>query len=98
MVIFDGVREVSFVDRPPTREIYVGTRYRLRVKKHDIDGAIATYLTQGALDFLEQEPATFDGLEEIRLIAGYGWDTRPPRIERPGDTEGEQCNDGTQDR
>ncbi len=143
VVIFDGVREVSFVDRPPTRELFVGTRYRLRVKKHDIDGAIATYLTQGALDFLEQEPATLDGLEEIRLIAGYGWDPelreigaavislrdghdkviwkheldeptggvtttttpiwpptgpRPPRIERSGDTEGGQRNDGTQDR
>ncbi len=72
--IFDGVREVSFVDRPPTRELYVGTRYRMRVKKHDIEGGISTFLTQGALDFLEQEPATLDGLEEIRLIAGYGWD------------------------
>lgn len=72
--IFDGTREVSFVDRPPTRELYVGTRYRLRVKKHDIEGAISTYLTQGALDFLEQEPMTLDGLEEIRLIAGYRWD------------------------
>lgn len=72
--IFDGAREVSLVDRPPTRELYVGTRYRLRVKKHDIEGAISTYLTQGALDFLEQEPMTLDGLEEIRLIAGYRWD------------------------
>ncbi|MGH3616012.1 MAG: hypothetical protein ACRDRK_26155 [Pseudonocardia sp.] len=131
------------MDRPPTRELYVGTRYRLRVKKHDIDGAIATFLTQGALDFLEQEPATLDGLDEVRLIAGYGWDPelrevgaavislrdghdkviwkheldeptggvtatttpilpptgpRPPRIERAGDTESEQSNDGTQDR
>jgi hypothetical protein len=72
--IFDGISEVSFVDQPPTRELYVGTRYRLRVKKHDIEGGISTFLTQGALDFLEQEPATLDGLEEIRLIAGYRWD------------------------
>jgi len=143
VAIFDLVREVSFVDRPPTRELYVGIRYRLRVKKHDIDGAIATFLTQGALDFLEQEPATLDGLEEVRLIAGYGWDPelreigaavislrdghnkviwmheldeptggvtgtttpilpptvpRPPRIERPGASEGEQRNDGAQDQ
>lgn len=35
---------------------------------------MSTYLTQGALDFLEQEPATLDGLEEVRLIAGYRWD------------------------
>lgn len=72
--IFEGVREVSFVDRPPTGELFVGIRYRLRVKKHDIEGAISTYLTQGALDFLEQEPMTLEGLEEIRLIAGYRWD------------------------
>jgi hypothetical protein len=72
--VFDGVAEVSFVDSPPTRELYVGTRYRLRVKKHDIEGRVSTYLTQGALDFLEQEPTTLDGLEEVRLIAGYRWD------------------------
>ena len=72
--IFDGISGVSFVDQPPKREIYVGTRYRLRVKKHDIEGRVSTYLTQGALDFLEQEPPTLDGLEEIRLIAGYRWD------------------------
>lgn len=53
----------------------VGTRYRLRVKKHDINGQVSTYLTQGALDFMEQEPAqTLDGLDEVRLIAGYRWD------------------------
>jgi hypothetical protein len=74
MRIFDLIPEVSFVDQPPTRELYVGTRYRLRVKKHDIEGRVSTYLTQGALDFLEQEPATLDGLEEVRLIAGYRWD------------------------
>ncbi|MGI9000221.1 MAG: hypothetical protein ACR2GH_00985 [Pseudonocardia sp.] len=72
--IFDGVPEVSSVDQPPTRELYVGTRYRLRVKKHDVEGGVSTFLTQGALDFLEQEPVTLDGLEEIRLIAGYRWD------------------------
>lgn len=73
--IFDGVPEVSFVDQPPLRELWVGTRYRLRVKKHDIDGQISTYLTQGALDFMEQEPAqTLNGLDEVRLIAGYRWD------------------------
>jgi hypothetical protein len=74
VTIFDGAPEVSFLDQPPTRELFVGTRYRLRVKKHDIDGAISTFLTQGALDFLEQEPEVLDGFEEIRLIAGYRWD------------------------
>ncbi|HEY4003940.1 MAG TPA: hypothetical protein VGM60_01965, partial [Pseudonocardia sp.] len=72
--IFDQVENVSFVDRLPRRELYVGTRYRMRVKKHDLEGAVSTVLTQGALDFLEQEQPTLDGLEEIRLIAGYRWD------------------------
>lgn len=72
--IFEAVPGVSFVDQPPTRELHVGVRYRLRVKKHDIEGHVSTYLTQGALDFLEQESATVEGLEEVRLIAGYRWD------------------------
>lgn len=47
----------------------------MRVKKHDIDSQISTYLTQGALAFMEQEPAqTLDGLDEVRLIAGYRGD------------------------
>jgi len=79
--IFDGVAGVSFIDSPPTREFYVGTRYRLRVKKHDIEGRVSTCLTQGALGFLEQEPATFDGLEEVRLIAGYRWDPKGDRCD-----------------
>ncbi|MGH3698034.1 MAG: hypothetical protein ACRDQY_00905 [Pseudonocardiaceae bacterium] len=28
-----------------------------------------TFLTQGALDFLEQEVATLDGLEEVRVVS-----------------------------
>lgn len=72
--IFDSVPEVVFVDRPPIRELRVGIRYRLQVKKHDIDGLVSTYPTPRALAFFEQEPPTLDGFEEIRLIAGYRWD------------------------
>jgi len=71
--IFEDLDGVTLVDRLPLREISVGIRYRLRVKKHDLDGKVSTYLTQGALDFLEQDPPTLDGLEEVRLIAGYRW-------------------------
>jgi hypothetical protein len=46
----------------------------LRVKKHDIEGNVSTYPTQGALDFLEQEQLHLEGMEEVRLIAGYRWD------------------------
>lgn len=72
--LFDGVSEVSFVDQPPLRELYVGLRYRLRWKKHDLSDRVATYPTQTAIEFLEQDPPTLDGMEEIRLVAGYRWD------------------------
>lgn len=71
--IFDDLDGVTLVDRLPLREIAVGLRYRLRVKKHDVDGKVSTVLTQGALDFLEQDPPTLEGLDEVRLIAGYRW-------------------------
>ena len=71
--IFDGVHEVSFVDAMPTREVWVGTRYRLRVKKHDADGRITTYPTQGALDFYTQNAWRLDGLDEVHLAVGYRW-------------------------
>ena len=71
--IFDAVDDVALADRPPVREISVGIKYRLRVKKHDLEGRVSTYLTQGALDFLEQEPQTLEGMDEVRLIAGYRW-------------------------
>lgn len=78
--VFDLVPGVSFVDQPPLREIYIGSRYRLRVKKHDAEGRVSTYLTQGALDFLEQEPPTLDGLEQVRLVTGYRWDAELRQI------------------
>lgn len=68
------IPEVSIVDREPRREIFVGTRYRLRVKRHHADGAISTYLTESALQFLAQRHPTFEGLEEIHLVAGYLWE------------------------
>jgi hypothetical protein len=74
-VLLDGVAEVGLVDVGPTREIYVGTRYRLRAKRHGEDGNVSTYPTQGATDFLFQDPIqlTLEGMEEIRLICGYTW-------------------------
>lgn len=71
---FDDVVEVDVVDRPPLREMFVGTRYRLRFKKHDVEDRVTTYPTQTALAFLEQDSATLDGLEEVCLVAGYRWD------------------------
>jgi len=69
----DGVPGVQIRDDEPHREIFVGLGYRLRVKRHHVDGNVSTYPTEGALAFFVQEP-TLDGLEEIRLAVGYEWD------------------------
>jgi hypothetical protein len=66
------VPEVSFVDKGPTRELYVGTRYRLRAKRHSEDGAVSGYDTQTALEFWLQDQA-LPGLEQVKLIVGYVW-------------------------
>lgn len=70
--ILQDVPEVTFVDRPPTRELYVGTRYRLRAKRHAEDGAVSSYDTQSALEFWLQDQ-TLPGLEQVKLIVGYVW-------------------------
>lgn len=75
LVQIEGIEEVSIVDREPTREVYVGTNYRVRVKRHHSDGLVSTYPTQTALDFLGQGGTLpIPTLEEISLIAGYEWD------------------------
>jgi len=75
LVQVEGIGEVSIVDREPTREVYVGTKYRVRVKRHHTDGLVCTYPTQTALDFLGQGGTLpIPTLEEISLIAGYEWD------------------------
>lgn len=71
----DGIDDVSVVDQEPTRELYVGITYRLRVKRHHIDGQVNTYPTQSALDFLGQGGTMpIPTMEEVNLIAGYEWD------------------------
>jgi hypothetical protein len=71
-----GVAGVSFVDKEPIRDIWVGINYQLRIKRHHWDGRVSTYPTQAALDFLAQPETqeTLEGLGEVHLIAGYSWD------------------------
>jgi hypothetical protein len=72
---FDGQSDVALSDREPTREITVGINYRLRVKRHRVDGKVRSYATQTALEFYAQgAQEAFPGMEEVRLIAGYEWD------------------------
>ena len=72
----DEVPGLTLSDKEPLREITYKTRFRIRVKRHHDAARVSTYLTQSALEFMEQEAAevTFEGLEEIRLITGYDWD------------------------
>lgn len=73
--LLDPVDSVAVVDKEPTREFGVGINYRLRVKRHHDDGAVSTYPTLGAVEFMAQEPQlSIDGMESVHLIAGYYWD------------------------
>lgn len=69
--------DVVIVDKGPVREITVAGTYRVRIKRHDRKGRVSTYPTQTALDFLSQpsEQLVLDGLAQIRLIAGYQWNS-----------------------
>lgn len=66
---------VTVVDREPIREIGVSWRFRLRVKRHHPTGSVSMYPTQAALEFMIQDQPSLEGLEEIRLITGYLWDS-----------------------
>lgn len=72
----DDVEHISFVDSGPTREIYVRADFRFRIKRHSLTGAIRSYPTQSALDFITQEPDLFSllGIHTLNLTAGYEWD------------------------
>jgi hypothetical protein len=70
----EGLDGVGVVDREPTRELWVGPNYRLRIKRHRLSGDIRTFPTPGAALFLLQPQPTLDGLDEVHLVAGYEWD------------------------
>ncbi|MGH9211145.1 MAG: hypothetical protein ACRD2C_10730 [Acidimicrobiales bacterium] len=60
-----------------TREVIVRSRYRIRLKRHHLAGSVSSYPTQTALDFYEEPVVvqlSLDGLDEVRLVAGYEWD------------------------
>jgi hypothetical protein len=66
--------DVIVVDKEPLREVCVGVRYRIRIKRHQQDGSVSTYPTQTALEFLTQDGQTaLSGLEEVKLVGGYSW-------------------------
>jgi hypothetical protein len=69
----DGVPGMNLVESGVTREIGLGVNYRLRFKRHDELGLVASYPTPTFLEFASQPSDQLPGLEETRLIVGYEW-------------------------
>lgn len=71
-VIFDEHPDISIFDNGVTREILIGTKYRVRAKRHDEDMKTRNYPTQEALAFSVQ-PTLDISLEQFSLTFGYVW-------------------------
>ena len=74
--LLDSIDDVVCYEKGPFREVIVKDRYRMRVKRHRPPASVSTYLTQGAIDFMEQPDGqrVLEGMEQLRLISGYVWD------------------------
>lgn len=66
--------EVTVVDEEPTRHIHHGTRYEMRVKRHDSNASISTYPTRSTISFWTADTYLPD-LEKVSLALGYVWDS-----------------------
>lgn len=77
----DDRPEVSFVDQDPTHDMWVGSEFRFRFKRHSLTGAIRAYPTAAALDFIAQGVDLF-GVSTVNLTAGYEW---LPDVQEMGD-------------
>lgn len=74
--LLDSVEDAVCYEKGPFREVIVKDQYRLRLKRHRPPAAVASYPTQGAIDFMEQPDGqrVLEGMEQLRLIFGYAWD------------------------
>lgn len=72
----DGIPNLSCVDSGPSRDIYVGMEFHIRLKRHSPTGAIRNYPTATALAFITQEPdlLTLLGIRTLNICVGYEWD------------------------
>lgn len=74
----ESLSHVRVVDQEPIRQVYVD-KYRIRLKRHDVDESISTYPTAGMRAFWTAgEP--LPGLEEYALAFGYVWDAQAREI------------------
>lgn len=76
-------KHVSVIDNDPTREVYVGTKYKIRIKRHSEKDKIANAATKSTQQFWSPGTLTLDGMEEIRLALGYVWDPELREIQEP---------------
>jgi hypothetical protein len=66
--------DVFLHESGPTRDVIVSDHFRIRVKRHDSEGNVASYPTQGAIQFFAQpDMPAFEGLDQVHLIVGYCW-------------------------
>ncbi len=79
--VFEPLPDVVAWERGVVREVIVQSRFRIRIKRHHMNGEVRSYPTQTALDFYDQGPGgkqnvqlRLAGMEEICLSAGYRWD------------------------
>lgn len=77
------LRRVSVIDNDPTREVYVGTKYKIRIKRHSEKDQISNAATKSTQQFWSQGTLALDGMEEIRLALGYVWDRDLREINEP---------------
>ena len=73
--------DATISDEEPRREVYFGSLFRFRFKKHDEQDLVASYPTDGFLDFTVQDPPQL--IQEVRLIGGYRWDREVSQIGAP---------------
>lgn len=78
----DSLPHVNLIDKDPRREIAVQVQspdrlsYLLRLKLHHLDSRTSSYQTQTVIDFeLQGTTQTFPNMGEVRLEAGYEWDS-----------------------
>lgn len=70
----DGLPDTHVFKSGSTRELFVGTEFRIRVKRHGVSGKIESYPTQTAIEFYDSEALDqIPGLDELCLTAGYIW-------------------------
>lgn len=78
----DEDSDVTVRDEEPYQEMYVGARYRIRVKRHHADERISSVATTNAKSFWTSGDP-LPGLESYSLAVGYYWEAETRTIGEP---------------